>query len=123
MLTYNLDLMDDLYNGAIGTVIGVETDKHGQVYCIIVKFDEESVGVQHRAKFYSQNPVLKALYAEHNGTPITKKELKFQLGRSSWKGASQGKLLQFPLTTNYAQTTHKMQVLTIKICRVFCLLK
>ena len=120
MLTYNLDLMDDLYNGAIGKVLGVEIDKNGQVYCIVVKFEEKSVGVEHRAINYSKYPELKRKYEERNGTPIFKKELKFQLGRSSWKGAAQGKLLQFPLTTNYAQTNHKMQV--INTCKnVICL--
>ena len=113
MLVYNLDLMDDLYNGAIGEVIGVETDKKGQVYCIVVKFEEDSVGVEHRAKHYSKNPEWKRKYGGRNGTPILKKELKFQMGRAGWKGAAQGKLLQFPLATNYASTAHKMQVISI----------
>ena len=113
MLTFNVDLMDDLYNGAVGKVIGVEIDKKGEVYCIIVQFEEESVGVQHRAKEYSRNPLLKLKYGKVNGTPIRKHELKFQMGKSSWKGAAQGKLRQFPLTTNYAQTAHKMQVSSI----------
>ena len=113
MLTYNLDLMDDLYNGAIGKVIGVEIDKKGQVYCIIVKFEEDSVGVEHRAKHYLKRPDLKRNYGQNNGTPIFKKELKFQLGKAGWKGAAQGKLLQFPLATNYASTAHKMQVISI----------
>ena len=113
MLTYNLDLMDNLYNGAIGKVLGVEADKNGQVYCIIVKFEEDSVGVEHKAKYYSKYPVLKGKYEKMNGTPIIKKELKFQLGKAGWKGAAYGKLLQFPLATNYAQTAHKMQVISI----------
>ena len=112
MLTYNLDLMDDLYNGAVGKVIGVEIDKKGQVYCIIVQFEEKSVGVQHTAWHYSRNPLLKEKYGKMNGTPIFRKEVKFQLGRASWKGAAQGKVHQFPLTTNYAQTCHKMQVIS-----------
>ena len=112
MLVYNLDLMDDMYNGASGEVIGVEKDKKGQVYCIIVHFEEECVGVQHRAKHFSRNPGLKAKYEKHNGTPIFKHELRFQLSKKTagWKGAAEGKLVQFPLTINYAQTAHKMQV-------------
>ena len=110
MLTFNVDLMDDLYNGAVGKVIDVEINKKGEVSCIIVRFEEESVGVQHRAKHYLRNPLLKKKYGNVNGTPIYKHELKFQMGKSSWKGAAQGKLRQFPLTTNYAQTAHKMQV-------------
>merc|ERR1712083_882174 len=98
------------YNGAIGKVIGIEKDKKGQIYCIIVQFEEESVGVQQRAKYYAKYPALKERYGKMNATPITKKELRFKLGKSSWKGAAEGKLLQFPLTTNYAQTAHKMQV-------------
>ena len=112
MLVYNLDLMDDMYNGASGEVIGIEKDKKGQVYCIIVRFEEESVGVQHKVKLFLKYPPLKAKYEKQNGTPILKHELKFQLAKKTpgWKGAAEGKLLQFPLTTNYAQTSHKMQV-------------
>ena len=113
MLTYNLDLMDDLYNGAIGKVIGVENDKKGQVYCIIVQFEEESVGVQHSQKNFAKYPVLKGKYGKMNATPIFKKELKFKLGKSGWRGASEGRLLQFPLTTNYATTGHKSQVISM----------
>ena len=111
MLVYNLDLMDDMYNGATGEVIGVEKKK-GEVYCIVVKFEEESVGVQWRIKHFSRYPDLKAKYEKENGTPIFRHELKFQLSKKApgWKGAAEGKLRQFPLTTNYAQTSHKMQV-------------
>ena len=113
MLTYNLDLMDDLYNGAVGKVIGVENDKNGQLWCIIVQFEEESVGVQQREKYYAKYRVLKDKYGKMNATPITKKELKFKLGKSGWRGAAEGKLLQFPLNTNYASTGHKMQVISM----------
>ena len=78
-----------------------------------MKFEEESVGVEHRAKHYPKYPVLKEKYENMNGTPIFKKELKFQMGKAGWKGAAQGKLLQFPLATNYASTAHKMQVISI----------
>ena len=82
-----------------------------------MQFEEESVGVEHTAKHYSKNPVLKRKYGEMNGTPIFKKELKFQLGKAGWKGAAQGKLLQFPLATNYASTAHKMQVIS-NLCNI-----
>ena len=75
MLVYNQDLMDDLYNGAMGKVIGVQTDKHDEVNCIIVKFEEKSVGVQHRAKHYARDPELKEKYGNVDGTPIFKFEL------------------------------------------------
>ena len=109
MLIYNIDLIDDLFNGASGTIVGVEFDKKEQINCIIVKFDNPSWGKQQRERC----PGFAKKYASQNGTPIYRHDHEYQLsGRNKKYGhAARGRLLQFPLRLNYAMTSHKMQVL------------
>ena len=105
-MVFNINLMDDLYNGACGTIIGVEL-KRGQVDCIIVQFDDAKCGREQRLKY----PYYSELYKERNGTPIFRYKLEHQLSKTAgWRGAAKAELLQFPLRVNYAQTSHKMQV-------------
>ena len=109
-MIYNVDLIDDLFNGASGIIIGVERDKKQEIKCIIVKFDNPSWGQNQRLKYsgYAKK------YERQNGTPIFRYEHEFQLkGRRGYSYAARGKLLQFPLRLNYAQTSHKMQVKSI----------
>lgn len=108
MMIYNVDLVDDLFNGTSGIIIGVEYDKKGQIKCIIVKFDNPSWGQNQR----SRNPGYATKYASQNGTPIFRYEHEYQLsgGSRKYAHAGRGKLIQFPLRLNYAQTSHKMQV-------------
>ena len=103
----NIDLMDDLYNGAGGTVVGVEY-KDNQVHCIIVQFDIETCGQNQRAKY----PRYAEKYKEFNGTPIFKDDHEFQLRtkRGGFAHGAKGKLRQFPLRLYYASTAHKIQV-------------
>ena len=44
LMIYNVDLLDDLFNGASGIIVGAEFDKKQQINCIIVKFDNPSGG-------------------------------------------------------------------------------
>ena len=105
-MVFNINLMDDLYNGACGTIIGVE-HKGGQVDCIIVQFDDPKCGKEQRLKY----PELSDKYKEQNGTPIYRYKLEHQLSKTAdWRGAAKAELLQFPLRVNYAQTSHRMQV-------------
>ena len=110
----NLDLMDDLFNGAGGTIVGVECNEKDKVNCIIVKFDLETCGVNHRAKYYNRYPHLERKYGACNGTPIFREEHEYQLktkrGGKKFAHAAQAKLVQFPLRLYYASTAHKLQV-------------
>ena len=49
VLTSNLDTSDDLVNGACGTIRALEM-KNNIVHCIVVEFDNEVCGKQHRAR-------------------------------------------------------------------------
>ena len=108
MIVKNIDLMDDLYNGAAGTVVAVEYTGSKEVKCIIVQFDDESVGQQKRAR----HPEIAKKYKECNGTPIFRENHEYQLPSKNgkWNQTAKAKLLQFPLRLFYASTAHKVQV-------------
>ena len=109
VLIHNINTVDDLVNGSAGSIIGVEYKK-GVLDCIIVKFDKDSSGQQHRQK----HPNVAAKYSKENGTPIYRHE--FECILASRKGRSLGlgsmaKIFQFPMIINYASTAHKIQVM------------
>ena len=110
VLTSNLDTSDDLVNGACGTIRALEI-KDDVIQCIVVEFDSESCGEQHRAKY----PGLSKKYVSKNGTPIFQQEVEIQLQSKSGKGlgiGSTAKIRQFPIMIYYASTAHKIQVCT-----------
>ena len=110
VLNYNLDMIDDLFNGATGKIVGIEFNNKGNMECIIVRFDDENCGIHLRSK----HPTLAKKYEESRGTPIYRFELDYQLQTRRFKSGEKAKVLQFPLKINYAQTAHKMQVLFFK---------
>ena len=107
MIIDNMDITDDLVNGQCGTVVGIERNNKGEVFCIFVNFDDESCGQWQREK----HKQLSSKYKAQNGTPIFKIEKEFYLSsRHGRVHAAKAKLYQFPLRLAYAQTGHKMQV-------------
>ncbi len=112
MLIHNIDVCDNLTNGAMGQILDVRKQED-KVHCIIVTFDNPEVGANQREK-YSH---ISNLYKESTGTPIFKVEVQYQLPRG--KGGSKqhtasGKLYQFPLRLAWAVTSHKVQGQTFK---------
>ena len=105
-LIKNIDLIDNMFNGASGTIVGVEFNENKEVICIIVQFDNEIWGSSRRLKY----PRYAAKYKSMNGTPIFREEAEYSLTRGQFASAAKAKLLQFPLRLNYAQTSHKLQV-------------
>ena len=110
MLIYNVNIPDFLVNGALGTVIGIELDKNGNVECIVVRFDDPKIGMEQMNdnKYYSDK------YSEQRGCPIFKQTVEqlimTQRGRNSGKAHGFSyKLTQFPLTLAWASTGHKVQ--------------
>ena len=103
MLTTNVDVSDGLVNGARGEVVHIVTNNSSEVTSILVKFDNNRVGLKsiqtspHRARFA-------------NGVPLSKHEVVFF---AKGKRGSEIKRLQFPLTLAWATTIHKVQGLTL----------
>ena len=103
MLTANLDVSDGLVNGARGEVVHVVTNNNSEVTSVLVKFDNNRVGLKsiqtspHRARF-------------PHAVPLIKYEVVFF---AKGKRGSEIKRLQFPLTLAWATTIHKVQGLTL----------
>ena len=65
-LVFNVCTTDNLVNGSLGTVVGIETNEKNEVSSIIVAFDDQNAGEKQRQKY----PFLSEKYADQNGTPI-----------------------------------------------------
>ena len=110
VLIFNVDVIDGLVNGSSGTIIGLEM-KEGDIFCIIVQFDDETCGKEQRTKY----PNLSKKYEARNGTPIFRQELEYQvMSRKGYGHATRAKVQQFPIKLFYASTAHKMQGQTVK---------
>ena len=65
MLTANVDVSDGLVNGARGEVVRVVTNNNSEVTSVVVKFDNNRVGIKsiqtspHRARFPHAVPLTK----------------------------------------------------------------
>ena len=102
-LIINLNVIDDLVNGALGTVVGIESNHQNEMEAIIVKFDQDKTGRAQRQKY----PKLSAKYTNSNGTPILKYNLEYLIRKGN---AARAKVSQFPICLAWAFTAHKTQV-------------
>ena len=103
MLTVNVDVSDGLVNGARGEVVHVVISNERNVIKILVKFDNQTVGLK-----AIQSSPFRTAYP--NAVPLIKHEATFLLrGRHG----NDIKRLQFPLTLAWATTIHKVQGLTL----------
>ena len=103
MLTANVDVSDGLVNGARGEVVHIVTNNNSEVTSVLVKFDNNGVGLKsiqtspHRSRFPHAVPLTK-----HEVVCFAKGKRGFEIKR-----------LQFPLTLAWATTIHKVQGLTL----------
>ena len=102
MLTMNLDVCDNLANGALGEVVDFVKKNNGEIQYILVKFDSEDVGKEYRKKHNWERQ-----YPGENLTAIKKIEFDFQLREG---GTSMATAINFPLRLAWATTCHKIQV-------------
>ena len=103
MLVANIDVSDGLVNGARGEVVHVVTNTNHIVTSVLVKFDNQQVGI----KAIQTSPYQASF---PNTVPIGKHEVVFRAKR---KRGSEITRLQFPLTLAWATTIHKVQGLTL----------
>ena len=45
MLIYNVDVKDSLTNGQLRPIVGIISPDSSQINCVLVKFDDEHVGI------------------------------------------------------------------------------
>ena len=103
MLTTNVDVSDGLVNGARGEVVHVVTNNNSEVTSLLVRFDNNRVGLKaiQTSQYRSRFP---------HAVPLSKYEVVFFV---KGKRGSEIKRLQFPLTLAWATTIHKVQGLTL----------
>ena len=108
MLVANIDVMDLLCNGSIGTLMAMGRDKNGDISVMMVKFDCRDSGREMRRC----HPKLTSSLPEC--TPIFKQVHKYSTSKST-QGvkAKVATVHQFPLILSFASTTHKIQGQTI----------
>ena len=100
MLTSNIDVVDKLSNGQIGTVFHIKLNSNQAVTKIYIKFDDDSAGLKRIGtdKFARQN----------NCIPIERVEAKIKV-RTTKLSSPEIKRTQFPLMLAWACTVHKVQ--------------
>ena len=104
MLTTNVDVSDGLVNGARGEVMHVVTNDDNKVTTVLVKFDNDHVGLK-----AMQSSPYRTIYT--HAVPVAKYEIVFP---AKGKKGSEITRLQFPLTLAWATTIHKVQGLTLE---------
>ena len=103
MLVANIDVSDGLVNGARGEVVHIVTNANSMVINVLVKFDNQQVGIK-----AIQTSPYQANFPD--AVPLSKHEVVFRAKR---KRGSEITRLQFPLTLAWATTIHKVQGLTL----------
>ena len=87
MLTYNIDVMDCLTNGARGEIVAFVRSKAGIIEKVIIKFDDECQGEQRRRN----DKVTQKYYPEC--TAIERVMYQYSLGRKSSSVSNTAKVI------------------------------
>ena len=106
MLTWNIDVCDNLANGSLGKVLGFKRDSKNKVKYILVKFDDPSSGRERRKQINFEKE-----YPGENATAIDLMEFDFTIGDKSTATAT---AINFCLRLAYASTAHKIQGHTVR---------
>ena len=102
MLTTNLDVTDQLTDGAMGTVTGVALKQNGTLHVILVHFDSDRIGSGTKSNS-------KYKHIDSNSVPIERIEMPFSLAKQHVRVSQ----TQFPLILCWAVTIHKCQGMTL----------
>jgi hypothetical protein len=108
MVIDNVDVLDKLCNGSIGTLQAVTRDKRGNIENMMIEFDDPDTG----RKLRSEHPLLAKRYPRY--TPIKKRLYKYSTSTSkTGSKANAASVYQFPLILCFASTCHKIQGATV----------
>ena len=107
MLTYNIDVLDCLTNGARGELVAIEKTKLGYIERVIIRFDDVCQGKQKRKSDERTEKKYPGC------TTIERVMFQYSLGRKTTSASNTAKLLQFPLCLCFATTAHKFQGQTV----------
>ena len=102
IMIHNLDTVDSLTNGQLGTFIDAIKSKDGKVEKLVLRLDKAGAG-----KFNQrQNPELVKRFPEH--VFIERVSLQYSTSKKN-PDSSQATLIQFPIRLAFATTAHKIQ--------------
>ena len=93
ILTYNVDVVDSLANGCMGTVLDFIKFSNGKVRYVVVEFDNPDYGKERRSQF----PELQKKYDGKLACPIEKIEFPYSLSKKETSNSFTAKVVQFPL--------------------------
>ena len=102
LLIHNINTMDGLTNGQMGTLEDLVMTKSGEVDMLVVKFRRPGIGASTRQKY----PTLAKKYPDCSF--IERISFSYNLRKNSVTGAS-ATIIQFPIILAYAVTVHKIQ--------------
>ena len=105
MLTANIDILDRLINGLLGTVKHIASH-NGNVKKIYLKLDDSKAGLHAMSG--------DVLASSRQWVPISRTEAKISINAGSNRKGSVIRRTQFPLMLSYACTVHKVQGLSLE---------
>ena len=105
VLIVNINTSDCLVNRSFGKIIKIIGEKQ-KIDHLIIKFDNELAGVQHRR----DNAIEAGPYASENGTPLRRHNCLYNIPGSKGRNQAKANVYQFPIKLAWAMTCHKMQV-------------
>lgn len=105
MLIHNINTLDGLSNGQQGEVVDI-LEKDGKVQFIMVRFNNESIGMEQRRKFKH----LQAVSKNKAWIPIEKLHYHYPLGDMRKNHGARVTLIQFPLKLAWSLTAHKVRL-------------
>ena len=102
IMIHNLDTVDSLTNGQLGTFVDAVKNKMGKVEKLVLKLDKPGAGKHNR----EQNPELVKKFQDH--IFIERVSMQYSTSKKNPE-SSKATLIQFPIRLAFATTAHKIQ--------------
>ena len=109
IIIHNIDVLDSLTNGQLGTLVDATETKEGKLDILIIKLDNSKAGIQNRKK----HPNLAQRFPDC--VFIERVSLSYSLRKNGGKDGSTATVIQFPIRLAHGVTAHKFQGQTIPV--------